>query len=290
MIEHISDTARWVAVYRAMESERPDALFRDPYARRLAGERGEAIVREMHRGYDASWAMIVRTAVFDEIITAAIRRNGVDAVVNLAAGLDTRPWRLPLPPALRWVDVDLPAILQYKTDNLTGQQPACRYEAIPADLTDGATRRTLLARLGSYGSNILVVTEGLLIYLTAAQAGELAADIARQPSMQRWLIDLANPTLLAWMNKSWGKTAARGNAPFQFAPAEGTDFFRPFGWKLVEFRSSLLESRRLKREMRGAWIWKVLGRFMSAERRNEITRMSAIVLLGRDEALTRHPV
>ncbi|MGD0484992.1 MAG: hypothetical protein ABSB58_10150, partial [Gemmatimonadales bacterium] len=36
-IEHVSDTARWVAVHRAMESERPDALFRDPFARRLAG-------------------------------------------------------------------------------------------------------------------------------------------------------------------------------------------------------------------------------------------------------------
>ena len=38
---NISDTARWVAVYRAIESERPDAWFRDPLAKRLAGERGE---------------------------------------------------------------------------------------------------------------------------------------------------------------------------------------------------------------------------------------------------------
>ena len=41
-IENISDTARWVALYRAIESERPDAHFRDPYARRLLGEGGEA--------------------------------------------------------------------------------------------------------------------------------------------------------------------------------------------------------------------------------------------------------
>ena len=46
-ITHVSDTARWVAIYRAMESERPDALFRDPYARRLAGPRGEQIVAEI---------------------------------------------------------------------------------------------------------------------------------------------------------------------------------------------------------------------------------------------------
>ena len=49
IIRNVSDTARWVAFYRAMESERPDAVFRDPFARRLAGERGEAIVRTVAR-------------------------------------------------------------------------------------------------------------------------------------------------------------------------------------------------------------------------------------------------
>src|SRR5437773_1190282 len=42
-IRSVSDTALWVAMYRAYESERADALFSDPYARRLAGPRGEAI-------------------------------------------------------------------------------------------------------------------------------------------------------------------------------------------------------------------------------------------------------
>lgn len=284
MIENISDTARWVAVYRAMETERPDAIFRDPYARRLAGARGEAIVKEMHRAYDAAWAMIVRTAVFDEVITAAIATRGVDMVVNLAAGLDTRPWRLALPPALRWVDVDLPDILRYKTESLAGEVPRCRYEATTADLTDPAVRRALLARLGSEGTNILVVSEGLLVYLTPEQVGELATDLARQPTMRWWLFDLANPRLLRWMKRSWGRATTRGNAPFQFAPADGADFFRPFGWRLVEFRSSMLEARRLRREMRGAWVWRIVGRLMSAKQRRDMEKMSGIVLLERDRA------
>ena len=54
ILENISDTARWIAVYRAMEPERPDAIFSDPFARRLAGERGEKIVHEMHRGRAAA--------------------------------------------------------------------------------------------------------------------------------------------------------------------------------------------------------------------------------------------
>src|SRR5438045_3112186 len=96
-IENVSDTARWVAVYRAMETERSDAIFRDPFARRLAGQRGEQIVNELKRGRAAAWAMIVRTAVFDEIISDTIKRHDVDLVLNLAAGLDARPWRMPLP-------------------------------------------------------------------------------------------------------------------------------------------------------------------------------------------------
>lgn len=282
MIEHISDTARWVAVYRAMETERPDALFRDKYARKLAGDRGEAIVKEMRRAKDAAWAMIVRTAVFDEIIMASIAGRGVDMVINLAAGLDTRPWRLALPPTLRWADVDLPAILQYKTENLTHEWPQCRYEAVPADLTDARVRSAVLARLGTEGKRILVLTEGLLIYLTAEQVGELAGDLAHQPTVRWWLTDLANPTLLKWMRRSWGKAVEKGNAPFQFAPADGPAFFGPFGWALREFRSSMREARRLKREMRGAWMWRIVSRLMSARRREEITRMSGIVLLERD--------
>src|ERR1700709_2587498 len=128
-IDNISDTARWVAVYRAMETARPDAIFRDPSAERLAGERGRQIVAEMPSGRTMAWPMIVRTAVFDEIILDAVQKRHADLVVNLAAGLDARPWRLPLPPSLRWVDVDLPGILTYKTETLKDEVPVCRNDA-----------------------------------------------------------------------------------------------------------------------------------------------------------------
>src|SRR5690242_1965351 len=125
-IENVSDTAKWVAVYRAMETKRPDAIFRDPFAARLAGEKGESIVDSIPRGRQMAWAMIVRTAVFDEIILERIRNGNVDVVVNLAAGLDARPWRLTLPPSLRWIDVDLPGILNHKTEILKDEKPKCR--------------------------------------------------------------------------------------------------------------------------------------------------------------------
>src|SRR5947209_2390224 len=117
-IENISDTARWVAFYRAVESDRPDAIFRDPYARRLAGERGEAIAQTLPGGRSSGWAMVVRTAVIDEILMRLVEREDIDSVLNLAAGLDARPWRLALPPTLLWTDADLPEILAYKQNAL----------------------------------------------------------------------------------------------------------------------------------------------------------------------------
>jgi methyltransferase (TIGR00027 family) len=280
-IENISDTARWVAVYRAMETERPDAIFRDPFAARLAGEKGEGIVDTMKNGRSMAWAMIVRTAIFDEIILDRIRNGQVDQVVNLAAGLDARAWRMPLPPALHWVDVDLPGILDYKTELLHNEKPVCDYEAVRLDLRDVDKRRALFSQLGARSRRTLVVTEGLLIYLNEEQVSTLAADLHTPASFHSWLIDLAHPRLLVMMNRMWGRNVKMGNAPFQFAPQAGTKFFEPFGWRERSFRSAMDEARRLDREMKMMWLWRLLGRLRSRKVQEEFRRFSGFVVLER---------
>lgn len=280
-IAHVSDTARWVAVYRAMESERPDALFHDPFARRLAGAKGDEIVDGMKQGRAMAWAMIVRTQVVDEIIRSEITTDRIDLVLNLAAGLDARPWRMELPPSLHWVDVDLPDILRYKLDVLKGVPTHCSYEAVEADLRDADARHALFTRIGARTTRALVVTEGLLIYLGDEGVAALASDLNDVPTFARWVIDLASPRLLKMMNKSWGKSVAAGNAPFRFAPASGTQFFTPYGWRELAFRSTMDEAKRLHRQMRMMWFWNFLGRFYPARLREEFRRMSGVVLLER---------
>ncbi|MFI5232002.1 MAG: class I SAM-dependent methyltransferase [Gemmatimonadales bacterium] len=280
-IEHVSDTARWVAVYRAMETERPDAIFRDPFARRLAGERGQAIVDEMKRGRSMAWAMIVRTAVFDEIILDVIRREKVDLVVNLACGLDARAWRLDVSPELRWVDVDFPVMIDYKTEIMRGERTVCKYEAVAIDLTDDRARSALFARLGASAQRVLVISEGLLIYLTPDDVGRLARDLHAQPSFRWWVIDLAHPQLLKMMTKMWGGAVSGGNAPFLFAPEEGTAYFLPFGWRERTFRGNMEEARRLKREMSGMWFYKLFALIQSKKQREIYKRFAGTVLFER---------
>ena len=281
LIQHVSDTARWVALYRAMESDRPDALFRDPYARKLAGEQGERIVGSMRKGRAWAWPMIVRTAVIDELILRTIDQEGVDTVLNMAAGLDTRPYRLPLPASLTWIEVDFPDVIAYKTGQLADARPACALQHVGVDLTDAARRRALFDQIGAAARRVLVVSEGLLIYLPPEQVAALGRDLASPASLRWWLIDLGSPRLLKMMEKTWGRAVAAGNAPFRFAPAEGTQFFEPLGWREAEFRSMWDESLRLKRSMPFARVWNLVGKLYPKSKREEFRRMSGIVLLER---------
>lgn len=245
LIRNVSDTARWVAVYRARESERPDAHFRDPFARRLAGERGEQIARSMPLGRDNDWSMITRTWLGDQFINEQLQQ-GVDMVINLAAGLDARPYRMKLPASLKWVEVDLPEILAYKEEILRDEKPVCFLERIRLDLSNVTARRDLFAELGSRSKNALIITEGLLIYLNREDVAGLTKDLAAPPSFQSWILDIASPGLLRLLAKRTDKQLTSA-APFKFAPPEGPSFFIPYGWNAVDVRSLLKTAARLNR-------------------------------------------
>ena len=279
-IEDVSDTARWVAMYRAMESERPDAIFRDPFARRLAGVKGENIVDAMPKGRQMAWPMIVRTAVFDEVILREIHEEAVDLVINLAAGLDARPWRMDLPPELVWLDADLPGILDWKSEVMKDERPRCRYEALGADLTKDAQRDAVLGRADT-ARRALVVTEGLLIYLTDQDVATLADRLHAHASIQRWVTDLASPALLKVMKRSWGRGVEEGGAPFRFAPADAVGLFAAHGWREREWHDTWGNAQRLGRTMPMVWLWNFLGRFQSSKKKEEMKRFSGYALLER---------
>src|SRR5258708_6739375 len=246
LVRHISDTALWVAYYRAQESERPDAGFRDPYARVLAGGGGEKIAKAQKFGDQNAWSFMARTVLVDRFVTDAVR-DGSDLVVNLAAGLDTRPYRMDLPKTLRWVEVDLPAILDYKESILKGAAPVCALERLRLDLSDETARRALFARLGAGSSRAVVVTEGLLIYLSPDAVASLGRDLAAVRPFHTWITDLASPALVKMMAARGGDMIAAAGAPFTFARPEGPDFFVPLGWKPVKMASLLKTAGRLKR-------------------------------------------
>ena len=246
LIRDVSDTARWTAVYRARESERDDAVFRDPFARALAGERGERIASAMTFTDEHAWSFLARTYLFDRFVTRLVQ-HGADMVVNLAAGLDARPYRMALPPSLRWVEVDLPDILDYKEEILGDAKPACALERVRLDLSNEDGRRGLFADLGRRAKQIAVISEGLVIYLMPDAVAALARDLAGPPSMQHWALDLASPGLLEMMKQSAGNAMSEAGAPFLFAPPDGPPFFAAHGWQPIEVRSIIKAAAKIER-------------------------------------------
>lgn len=257
VIRNVSDTALWVGYYRVMETERPDAIFRDPYARKLTGERGEQIVKRMRWGKAYAWPMIVRTAVMDDIILRLVKQSSVDLVLNLAAGLDARPYRLELPPELLWIEADFPDMIRYKEEILAADKPRCRLERVSADLRDPAARGQLFDRVQSTAKNALVITEGLLAYLAGEEVEALARDLHARPAIRWWLTDIASPKVLQRTLKHVGKHLQQAQAVMKFAPPEGPQWFASRGWKEAEFRDMIVEAQRLDRTPPFMWVWKI---------------------------------
>jgi methyltransferase (TIGR00027 family) len=278
-IRHISDTALWVATYRAMESERPDALFYDPFARQLAGERGQHIVDELSRHGMQSWPIVVRTQVLDELILKAVEEDGFDTMLNLAAGGDKRPYRLTGPATVRRGEVDLPDMIEYKRGILKDATCFCRLERHALDLKDAEARRALLEKVGAAATRMLVITEGLLLYMDEEQVKDLAWDLFRQPAVKRWLTDLASPRLLKYMRRI--QQHMPDDAAFRFAPPDHTDFFLSRSWHAKAFHSTWEDAKRLnRREVKLAWLWDVLG-WVIPGAREQGRKMSGIVALER---------
>jgi len=228
-IRGVSDTAKWVAYFRACETKRPDALFRDPFAERLAGQIGFQIANSLTHGNKHEWGWAARTYLFDQFLAAEIQQAQV--VVNLAAGLDARPYRMDLPASLFWVEVDLPENITYKEEILGSETPHCRLERVSIDLSDIQARRALFARIEALGKTVVVLTEGLLLYFTEQEVASLAVDLGATPQFHSWITDLASPGQLRFMQRTSGKQLSEVGAAFKFAPLNGAHFFADYGWE-----------------------------------------------------------
>ena len=153
--ESVGATALGVAAARAAETESENPLISDPFARvflnaagdgmwnwfaapDLPAEIAEAEPDLKPRMQGMVDYMAARTSFFDQFFLDAAR-SGVHQVVILAAGLDSRAWRLPWPDGPNGITVyelDQPRVLEFKLSTLqaSGAQPTCKLVHVPVDL------------------------------------------------------------------------------------------------------------------------------------------------------------
>ncbi len=280
-IRQVSDTAFMAAAYRALETRHRHALFQDPLAAKVAGEQGERIIGHLpRRAFLGGWSVVIRTRIIDDFIGLAVD-EGVDTVLNLGAGLDTRPYRLELPAELRWIEVDYPHVVDLKEARLAGETARCRLERIGLDLTDTGARRTLLKDVAASSKKILVLTEAVTPYLAQPAVASLGADLLAQTFVQYWLVDYFSPSSYEYRRRS-GMSRMMKNAPFLFEPADYFGFFSKVGWTPRETRYFAEEGEKLRRPapfpLPVRLVMRVMTMLASPTRREQMKQYAGFVL------------
>jgi methyltransferase (TIGR00027 family) len=201
-VDPVSQTSRWMAAARARESERPYRLFDDPLASALAGPEGFSWLDRMEPvpnfGGPALY-VVVRTRFFDDFLRYASWGGGLRQVVILAAGMDTRAFRLDWPPGTRLYEVDRPEVLAAKDEVLAraGARSACERHTLGADLSQPSWAEALLDAGYEDREPSVWLVEGLLFYLTGDAVRKLL-EVAATLAVPRSLLglDLVNRELL----------------------------------------------------------------------------------------------
>jgi len=178
----VSETALGAAEMRAEESLRPDRLFADPYATAfvdaapplfpdLPSIDGDPALADLKEEFVT--AVAIRTRFCDDYLTAACAA-GCRQVVLLAAGLDTRAFRLDWPANVRLFEIDLPELFAFKEAVLGrhGAQPRCSRTAVAVDLRDDWPQRLRGAGFDPRRPSAWTA-EGLLPYLSGRDAARL---------------------------------------------------------------------------------------------------------------------
>ncbi|KAA2264200.1 SAM-dependent methyltransferase [Solihabitans fulvus] len=235
-MEPVSYTAQWMAAARAIESERDDALFVDPLARDLAVPRGFELI-DRYEGGGLLPFITIRTKFLDDSI--AELDNGIAQVVLIAAGMDTRAFRLDWPEGTVVYEVDHGALLAEKDRRLAalGARPKVDRRAVPADLT-----REWLPDLEKAGFDpsrpTLWVAEALTFFLTEEQAAGLLGTLggASAPGSRLALDILGRALLRSPFSRTFLDTLRADGTPWIFGTDEPEEFLAANGWKVRELR------------------------------------------------------
>ena len=228
----LGSTARWTAGVRAQESAREDHLFNDPWAAALAGKEGKEWVAQ--RSADKLVPIVLRTRFFDDFLHRITRRHAIRQIVLMAAGLDTRAFRLTWPYQTRLFELDQPSVLQYKEQILrsAGAQPTCRRQTIEVDLTEPWKETLIKAGFDpQHPSGWLL--EGFLFYLASEHLTQLLDEVTSLATHGSWMgFDIINSTMLTspW-TRQWIEMQAKAGAPWIGTMDDPERFLSTRGWQ-----------------------------------------------------------
>lgn len=228
----LAATARWTASVRAAESQRPDCLFNDPWAKLLAGEEGASWIAQ--RTPDKVLPIVIRTRYFDDFLQRTAQEEDIRQVILMAAGLDTRGFRLNWAEGVHVFEIDQPAVMQYKEQVLYAAhaQPACTRRVIEQDLA-GSWQAALVGAGFQPDLPSLWLLEGFLFYLPYEKVTAVLEGVSAMAAPESWLgFDIINSAMLTHpYTKAWIEMQAASGAPWIGTLDDPEAFLDPLGWK-----------------------------------------------------------
>ncbi|WP_035795665.1 class I SAM-dependent methyltransferase [Kitasatospora mediocidica] len=237
-MDAVSYTAQWMAAARAQESEREDALFVDPLAQDLAAPRGFELI-ERYAGGGLLPFISIRTRYLDDAIRDVLATSGIQQVVLIAAGMDTRSFRLDWPEGTEVYEVDHALLIAEKRRRLDalGAEPRTDRREVSADLT-GDWMPSLEAAGFDRDRPTLWVAEALTFFLTEEQAAGLLQLLASASAPGSHLaFDILGRALLrSPFSKPFLDTLAADGTPWIFGTDEPEEFLTANGWKTTDLR------------------------------------------------------
>jgi methyltransferase (TIGR00027 family) len=240
MLSPIGTTSRLVAAARALESESPQPLIHDPYARALAGEEGFAIARAVATSHIQSQRdgyLAIRTRFIDDLVLNSVAGRGIRQVVLLAAGMDTRAFRFDWSPDLQWFEVDRAEIFAQKEPVLAAMAATargCRRTTVIADLEHDWVAPLAAAGFDAARPTLFVI-EGLLVYLEPASVEQLMKTVFQTAAPgSGFVADVMNPEMLSspYTQTVIARFREMG-CPWRFATSEPRAYFERFGWRVT---------------------------------------------------------
>jgi methyltransferase (TIGR00027 family) len=234
----VGTTACWMAANRALETERPDPLYRDPLARELGGASGFAmmtVMRAVQSAPDTSAPdayLTIRTKFLDDGVLHATRELSMRQVVILGAGMDSRAFRLDWPANLVLFEVDRGDVFDRKEPLLRrlNAQPACDRRIVRADLSEPWTEA--LAEAGFDSSRpAAILVEGLFMYLDQGAATRLLTSAAMVCEGSWMGLDVVNTRMLeSPYTAVYLKKLAEAGCPWQFGVDDPEGWLAGHGW------------------------------------------------------------
>jgi methyltransferase (TIGR00027 family) len=229
--EAVASTGLLVAAIRAAESTRSDRLFTDPYADKLAGDAGKALLAAAiaETGERSTVQILVRTKFWDEALLRAA--HTATQVVILAAGMDARAYRLEWPDGTTVYELDQPAVIAAKSELLADDRPRCRRVAIGVDLADDWPTALTEAGFDPRTPTAWLI-EGLLQYLDETAVRTLFERVnALSARGSVLLYDVVGKTLLeSPMMAPLLKSMAEQGSPWLFGTDAPGELAERHGW------------------------------------------------------------